>query len=97
MLVAHFGLFLYGYRLYKRNELTFEKIILLLFLSGLILRLGYGTYTYVYTRQHDLGRDENDVGHVGYIANIYYYFKLPSNNAYQFYHPPLHHIIAAFL
>ena len=95
MLIAHFALFFYGYKLYQKKSLTYDKIIMLLFISGFILRLGYGTYTYVYTRQHDLGRDEFDVGHVGYIANIFYYFKLPDSNAYQFYHPPLHHIVSA--
>ena len=64
MLIAHFALFLLWICFYQKKSLTYDKIIMLLFISGFILRLGYGTYTYVYTRQHDLGRDEFDVGHV---------------------------------
>jgi 4-amino-4-deoxy-L-arabinose transferase-like glycosyltransferase len=95
MLLGCFSLFGYGYHLYNQKRLTYDKAVELIILMGFILRLGYGSYTSIFARQHDVGKSINDSGHIGYIYQIYSKFKLPSSNTFQFYHPPLHHIISA--
>lgn len=72
-------------------------IIFLLFVVGVILRIHYAMSTDIYTRQHDIGRI-NGSGHIGYIQYIYENGRLPNfdvRTKWQFYHPPLHHAIAA--
>lgn len=68
-------------------------------LIGLTLRLVYISYTDVATRQHDVYSIARGKGHAGYI---YYFFqngiRLPDfspDSVSQFYHPPLHHILAS--
>lgn len=79
---------------YYEKKLNYKKFILYLFLMSSILKIGYGIYTNIWTRQHDVGNFGED-GHLGYIWTIFQNFKLPSTNNYQFYQPPLHHIISA--
>lgn len=72
-------------------------IIIILFVAGFVLRLNYAMNTDIYTRQHDIGRIGSS-GHIGYIQYIYENQKLPDfdvRTKWQFYHPPLHHAIAA--
>ena len=82
-----------------KNKLKTETIIAILFALGLILRLAYVLYTGVDERQHDVEVFGNGIGHSGYIEYFYNNFiTLPQfdvREVWQFYHPPLHHIIAA--
>lgn len=89
-----FGLFL------KKKKLLNEDIVAyLIILSGAILRLIYITYTDVNTRQHDVhGFFANEGGHAEYICYLLENHHLPDfdpREIWQFYHPPLHHIICA--
>ena len=85
------------------NRLTSQNIILLLFAAGFILRLNYCLYTVVSSsvrhRQHDVYDFGSEKGHAGYIEFFYDNgFKLPDfdpTTKAQFYHPPLHHFLAA--
>lgn len=65
---------------------------------GILIRYFYIVYTDVFTRQHDIG-EFGDEGHLGYIWYLYSNnFSLPQSDPrdmWQFYHPPLHHIIEA--
>jgi len=66
---------------------------------GFLLKYVYVCYTSIYTRQHDV-RDFTDEykGHAGYIQYFIDNHHLPDfdpTTHYQFYHPPLHHIISA--
>lgn len=77
------------------NKLTYEHAILLIFLAGIVLRISYTLYTPYHVRQHDVGIVGMGNSHAGYIEHIANTFSLPQTNApWQFYHPPLHHIIA---
>jgi len=80
------------------GQLTTEKAILLLLAAGFLIRLVYGLNTPITVRQHDVEQFGSGVGHAGYIEYIYNNMKLPDfdpTTVWQFYHPPLHHILAA--
>ncbi len=84
--------------LYKIGRLNAKNIIILLFFAGLILRITYVMYTGCMERQHDVHSFGGGNGHAGYIEYILNNEMLPDfdvRNVWQFYHPPLHHIICA--
>ncbi len=71
---------------------------LLLAAAGFLLRVAYILYTSVTTRQHDVWFFGDYKGHAGYIQYFYDHLALPDFNPlsqWQFYHPPLHHFLAA--
>ncbi len=80
------------------DKLTVRNIILLLFAAGFIMRLTY-VLSIPYDRfQHDVYSFGRGSGHSGYIEYIFANGHLPDfdvTTVDQFYHPPLHHIIAA--
>lgn len=79
----------------KLNE---KNIILMLFVMGFLIRLAYIMSVSIQYKQHDVGSIEKMNGHIGYIAYLYYQDHLPNmdvRTVYQFYHPPLHHILAS--
>ncbi len=88
-----------GIILRKRKIIDDKILCCLIILSGVILRLMYVTYTPITYRQHDVREffTGND-GHAGYIEYIFNNHALPDfdpRTRWQFYHPPLHHIICA--
>ena len=83
----------------KANSIITCRLIII---TGMLLRILYIFYTNVYTRQHDVEDFSlSDDGHAAYILYLLQNKHLPDFDpryAWQFYHPPLHHIIsAAFL
>lgn len=81
-----------------KGRLSDRKTGLLLCAMGFCMRLGYVLATPYYVRQHDVGRFDGDSGHAAYITYIYENLRLPDfdvREVWQFYHPPLHHSIAA--
>lgn len=71
---------------------------LLLCAMGVCMRIAYVLATPYYVRQHDVGRFDSDSGHAAYIMYLYQNLHLPDfdvREVWQFYHPPLHHTIAA--
>ena len=86
--------------LYCKGMLNEKTIVLLIILAGFILRLGYIAYTPYNARQHDVynfNEDGSGSGHARYILWFFQESKLPDfdpREIWQFYHPPLHHIIA---
>lgn len=82
---------------YAINQETTQIALFLLLMGGVALRLFYVLSTSIYDRQHDVGKSGEE-GHLGYITYLYRHHALPNfdiRGHYQFYHPPLHHIIAA--
>ncbi|HCC35141.1 MAG TPA: hypothetical protein DEQ02_05705 [Ruminococcaceae bacterium] len=78
----------------KTKAFTDKNIILLLFLLGFALRLVVNAAG----RQHDIGSFQSGNGHLGYIGHLLENGSLPQGDVReidQFYHPPLHHILAA--
>ena len=90
------------YLIYTRRRLSMKAVVVLLFITGFLLRFNYVLYTDISVnasvRQHDVGTFfENDIGHAAYIEWFFHrWFALiedPTRG--QFYHPPLHHFLAA--
>lgn len=85
------------------GKMSVENFIILLFVAGIVIRLGYVLYTPLTessrVRQHDVYAFGSGKGHSGYIEHFYENgFKLADFNpttVSQFYHPPLHHFLAA--
>lgn len=67
-------------------------------MTGIFLRLAYVLRIPYYVNQHDAG--DFTSGHIGYICYLLEHGgKLPDFNpttVWSFYHPPLHHYLAAF-
>lgn len=76
-----------------------EKWVILILTAGFLLKLVYVLYTGIGTRQHDVHSfTDSTNGHAGYIRYLYTYGHLPDfdpRQEFQFYHPPLHHILSA--
>lgn len=69
--------------------------ILIIVILALICRLVYVIKTPYYEKQHDVGTVGDGAGGLDYIFTIYETGKLPQDNYWQHYHPPLHQIISA--
>lgn len=86
----------------KESKITTTKSKLIIY-AGIIIRVLYILCSRVVeSRQYDLGTaaplEDKLTGHLGYIyyLNIYKHFTdFDPRNVYQFFHPPLHHIIEA--
>ena len=84
-------LYLFLTKKYKK-----EYFIYLIFIFGILLRTLYILKTSIYERQHDvLTIDSKTNGHLKYIYLLFNTHKLPTNNEWQFYHPPFYHFIGA--
>ena len=85
------------------KKLTTQNVALLIIAAGFILRLNYVIYTplseTVRLRQHDMYSFGGEKGHSAYIEHFFNNgFTLPDfdpTTKAQFYHPPLHHLLAA--
>ena len=84
----------FGVVRYVQKKLTPETVVILIFIVGMLIRIGYMLVTSANTRQYDTYVKENN-GHEGYAYYIFENFALPDNNDYQFYHPPLNAIMQA--
>ena len=83
--------------LFCKKRLDDKKAVLLIIIAGFLIRLAYIMTFTIQQKQHDVGSIEKMNGHLGYIAYFVYQAQLPDfdvRTVYQFYHPPLHHIIA---
>ncbi len=90
-------LLLYGLIFHHKQIRTQATALLILGISFL-LKYCYVFYTSVYTRQHDVGTFGSDAGHANYIEYFLFQHHLPDfdpRERWQFYHPPLHHMISA--
>ena len=83
-----------------KGKLTFEILLFLIFLLGVVMQLNYMLITPFNYRQHDVF-SYNDAGHQGYAWTIYSTGKLPTqvdsqgHLDYQFYHPPFNAFMQA--
>ncbi len=75
-----------------------KAALMLVFAEGFIFRFAYVLETPVTLRQNDVGGFGGSSGHAAYIEYIYNNFSLPKGDptaTWQFYHPPVHHIVSA--
>lgn len=70
------------------KKLDKKRIIFMILALGILLRMIYGGYNNIFSRQHDVGK-ANETGHYGYALYIYRNGMLPDTNIDQFYQPPL--------
>ncbi len=97
MRLAIVALVVFGIVLAVRRELDLPRLIVLCVIAGMVMRIGYTFYTPWYIRAHDVGKLMSDGnGHAAYIYNLFTGGALPASYDYQFYHPPLFHILAAW-
>lgn len=91
--------FFAGCYLKKVKRLDSDLVCWLILLTGLLVRIIYISYTEINVRQHDVHDFfEHNAGHAEYICYLFENRSLPDfdpRNIFQFYHPPLHHIICA--
>jgi hypothetical protein len=78
--------------LLRLHALNTGGTILTVMLSGVVLRAFYVAATPYWCRQHDV---YFSFEHLDYIHHIFAYGSLPDSNTWQFYHPPLHHLVCA--
>ncbi len=81
-----------------RNRLTVRNKILLIMAIGFLFRLCYIMVVSMTFIQHDVSQIGKGNGHIGYIEYLLEHGALPDfdvRTVYQFYHAPLHHILAA--
>ena len=95
------GLLLFGAVLHRQNRLTADRVVLLLLLLGVVARYCYCLKYGSTEMQHDIGSFSGTNGHLAYI-NYWYEngLTLPVfdvTTRWQFYHPPLHHMLMALL
>ena len=99
MIMSLFLLFLFILYIQVSDSLYEEKTSVLLLFSSFLLKLGYILYTPYYINQHDSGYIGEGSGHIGYIEyfikNNFHIPNFDPRSVWQFYHPPLHHIISA--
>lgn len=85
--------------LLNNDRKYYDKIkCLALAAAGFVLRFSYVLESDIYTRQNDVWLFGGEGGHAGYIEYIYNHHALPDfdpTTLWQYYHPPLHHIICA--
>lgn len=108
-LFAIMGLVLIAILLGIFKKLNAKTAIFFMIAVGVVIRLTYVLYTDIDTRQYDVGFAYSNTtgdypwsnwrGHMEYIYTIFSTGKLPVihdlANSYQYYHPPLWHIVAA--
>jgi len=80
----------------QNSGLRTETLVTALIAAGMVMRIGYMLYTSFMMRGHDIGAPDDD-GHFGYMNQLFAFGKLPQANTYQFYHPPLAHILHALV
>lgn len=77
-----------------KNKYNLKSLIYLIIIIGVILRIMYIICTPITIRQHDVETLDSS-GHLKYIYILYNERHLPNTNEWQFYHPPLFHLLAA--
>lgn len=77
-----------------------KYFFIIVMLASILLRFYYICFISVYDMQHDVGYPGENYGHLGYISYLLKNNYLPDfdvREAFQFWHPPLHHYISALL
>lgn len=85
----------------QEKSFSINYLIILMISLGIIVRYCYILFVNSCYYQHDVMAHQTVYGHWGYIMYWYYNgLQIPDFNVtdyFQYYHPPLHHIIMAFM
>ncbi len=86
--------------LYFEKSLNVDRVVFLMIILGVVFRYCYCLKYSSTEMQHDIGTFSGQHGHLSYI-NYWYEngFSLPDFDItlrWQYYHPPLHHMLMAF-
>lgn len=84
--------------LFLKKKLTDVHTGVLVWGIGFLMRLGFILRSPYTKLQHDVNYFGSDSGHAGYISYLFRESHLPDfdvRNMWQFYHPPLHHLLTA--
>ena len=73
-------------------RIDFRAAAMIILVLAVLVRAVYGVGTGAYERQHDWGGNN---GHYQYVKIIATTGALPDNNDWQYYHPPLSHLVLA--
>ncbi len=87
-----------GYLLVRSQRHKERLTVLFLLGVSFLGKLFYVLCTSIQTRQHDVGTYAGTAGHTAYIQYLLDNLHLPDfdpSTRWQFYHPPLHHILCA--
>ncbi|WP_429954143.1 ArnT family glycosyltransferase [Enterococcus sp. AZ192] len=79
--------------IFLQEKLKLTHMIFAVMIGGMILRLGYMSYTWFFVRAHDV-YFFGDYGHLEYVKSLMT-GHFPKDNSGQFYQPPLHHMLSA--
>lgn len=103
MIVAISIVIIFNYIKWKKlsnsvNDNTCDNVVIvgnIIIAIGLIMRIGYTMYTPWDVRPYDVSKANlRNTGHASYILHLFY-GRLPRSNTYQFYHPPLFHMLSS--
>ena len=85
-----------GYIMYckDKDDFNIRSFTCYLMIIGVLVRTLYMLKTNIYIRQHDVETLDSN-GHLAYIYELFKLGKLPFRNDWQFYQPPLFHILGA--
>lgn len=78
----------------KTRKINYKLLVYSIIFIGLVVRVTYMFNTTIYERQHDVETLDSN-GHLEYIYSLYKTNKLPSDNSWQHYQPPLFHLMGA--
>lgn len=79
---------------FKNKKVNYKLLAFSIIFIGLLVRTLYMFNTTIYERQHDVETLDSN-GHLEYIYSLYKTNKLPSDNLWQHYQPPLFHLTGA--
>lgn len=82
----------------QKGCISWDRAVFHVMLLGFAIQLTYVLFTSVYIRQNDVYPLSYERGHLYYVARILEERGIPAGDPraiWQFYHPPLHHAIAA--
>jgi 4-amino-4-deoxy-L-arabinose transferase-like glycosyltransferase len=79
--------------IFLQEKIKIQHMIFAVMIGGMILRLGYMSYTWFFVRAHDV-YFFGDYGHLEYVKSLMN-GHFPVDNSGQFYQPPLHHMLSA--
>ena len=85
-----------AWQLKRRGLLDESTLVMLILAAGFVIKLAYALKLGWRYNQHDVETLESN-GHITYIYRLVCGEGLPDSNDWQFYHPPLHHLLAALV